>query len=189
MNDSTIDIRKALQAILPEWRMEHTLGVQYTATALAMCHDVDLKAASLAGLLHDCAKAVKKQDKLSECREHGIFISEYEYSNPDMLHGKLGAFYAQERYGVDDQDILNAIRYHTTGRPNMSLLEKIIYIADYIEPNRSTAPNLHELRKLAFVDLNRCLVAILEQTVTYLEQSGVSIDQTSMDAYHYYKKN
>lgn len=188
MDIDTISIRKKLETILPEWRMEHSLGVQYTATALAMCHDVNIQAASLAGLLHDCAKAIKKQDKILECQMNGIIISDYEYNNPDMLHGKLGAFYAKNQYHIDDPDILNAIQYHTTGRPNMSPLEKIIYVADYIEPNRNAAPNLDKLRKIAFTNLNDCLLAIFKQTVTYLEHSGAVIDQTSIAAYNYYKK-
>ena len=91
-------------------------------------------------------------------------------------------------YGIEDEDILNAIRWHTTGRPEMTKLDKIIYIADYIEPNRNHAPNLDELRRLAMVDLDECLYAILKATLAYLETKSDIIDPMTEQTYLYYKK-
>lgn len=93
-----------------------------------------------------------------------------------------------EQYGVRDKDIINAILNHTTGRPGMTKLEKIIYIADYIEPNRKQAPNLAEIRKLAFVDLDRALMRILEDTLSYLETIKSDIDPMTQKTYEYYKE-
>lgn len=90
-----------------------------------------------------------------------------------MLHAKLGAYFARKIYGVEDKEILHAIQVHTTGEPGMNTLDKIIYIADYIEPNRNKAPNLEEVRKLAFVDLDKAMLKILSDTLNYLRKKAV----------------
>lgn len=117
-------------------RLTHSFGVEYTAACLAMVHGEDVEKARVAGLLHDCAKGLPTKTKLEKARKHGLPVSKYEEKNPDMLHAKLGAYYARYKYDVVDQVILDAITYHTTGRPNMTLMDKIIFVADYIEPNR-----------------------------------------------------
>ncbi len=111
-----------------------------------------------------------------------------EYQNPFLLHGKAGACLAKDKFGVDDEDILNAIRYHTTGRPKMTLIEKIVFVADYIEPNRKKADNLTELRQMAFENLDEAVLAILEQTLDYLNESGKEIDRHTVITRDYYKK-
>ena len=105
----------------------------------------------------------RQMKRLSSARKTHIEISDAEYKNPGLLHAKLGAFFAREKYGIENEEILRSIESHTTGRPNMSLLDKIIYIADYIEPGRDVAPNLPEVRALAFVDIDACLYRILER--------------------------
>ena len=127
-------------------RFEHTLGVEYTAAALAMRYGEDIRNARTAGLLHDCAKCLSDKKRLSICRKNKIPMTELEKKNPFLLHGKVGAYLAKQKYGIKNQDVLNAIRNHTTGRQGMSLLEKIVFIADYIEPCRKHAPNLAETR-------------------------------------------
>jgi predicted HD superfamily hydrolase involved in NAD metabolism len=104
------------------------------------------------------------------------------------LHAKLGAYLAKADYGIDDEEILDAIRWHTTGRPEMTQLDKIIYIADYIEPNRNQAPNLDEIRRLARVNLDECLYTILKATLAYLETKKDVIDPMTEQTYLYYKK-
>ena len=94
-----------------------------------------------------------------------------------------------EEYNVDNDDIINAISFHTTGRPGMSLLEKIIFVADYIEPGRNKALNLNEIRALAFMDLDKALLRILEDTLLYLENSEDEIDECTQITYIYYKSN
>ena len=143
--------------------------------------------AQVAGLLHDCAKCIPAKKKLKLCERENIFMSPYEKKNPFMLHAKLGAYLAREKYDVEDEEILSAIVWHTTGRPHMSLLEKIIFIADYIEPNRCKAPNLEDIRRLAFVDLDTCTYRILEDTLDYLKTNPKDIDGMTQDAFNYYR--
>lgn len=181
-------IRKAMEKALDAKRYEHTLGVAYTASCLAMCHDENVKSAELAGLLHDCAKCLDNSKKLKICEKHNIHINDIEAKNPFLLHAKVGSFLAMASYGVRDKDIINAILNHTTGRPSMTKLEKIIYIADYIEPNRKHAPNLAEIRKLAFIDLDRALLRVLEDTLAYLETIKSDIDPMTQKTYDYYKE-
>lgn len=178
---------RRLARYLDEDRYTHTQGVRYTAAALAMVHGADMMKAQVAGLLHDCAKCIPAKKKLKLCEQENILMSSYEKKNPFMLHAKLGAYLARAKYDVEDQEILQAIVWHTTGRPNMSLLEKIIFIADYIEPNRCKAPNLEELRKLAFSDLDTCTYRILEDTLEYLESNPKDIDGMTQDAFAYYR--
>lgn len=94
----------------------------------------------------------------------------------------------KKKYGIENEEILSAIMFHTTGRPEMTVLEKIVYIADYIEPMRFKAPNLEHVRKLAFQDLDECMYEILKDTLAYLEENPKEIDRTTEDAFHYYKK-
>ena len=179
-------IRKAVQKAQDAKRFEHTLGVKYTAAALAMRYGSDIDSARAAGLLHDCAKCLSDEKRLSICRKNHIPVTEVERKNPFLLHAKAGAYLAREKYGIKDPDILNAIRSHTTGRKNMSLLEKIIFVADYIEPGRKHAPNLTDIRKLAFLDINRALVEILKDTLRYLEASGGDIDPMTEETWRCY---
>lgn len=170
-------------------RYEHTIGVVYTAICMAMRFDCDLKKAEIAGLLHDCAKCFSDDAQLSKCEKYHISISETERFAPYLLHSKLGAFIAMDKFGINDKDIINAILYHTTGRPAMSTLEKIIYIADYIEPGRSKAQNLTEIRRMAFVDLDTTMLIILEDTLEYLKKKHKDMmDDMTVKTYDYYKQ-
>lgn len=180
-------IRKAMEKSLDSKRFEHTLGVAYTAAALAMCNDIDTEAAIVAGLLHDCAKCLNNEKKLSMCEKRNLKISETERKNPSLLHAKVGSFIAMEEYHVHDIDIINAIMNHTTGRPDMSLLEKIIFVSDYIEPGRNKASNLEKIRKMAFEDLDKALLQILEDTLVYLKESEEEIDDMTQKTYDFYK--
>lgn len=179
-------IKQRLRRKLDADRYEHTIGVTYTATALAMRHNCDLKKAELAGLLHDCAKCMSDDAKLNKCIKYHLSVTETERRNPYLLHSKLGAFLAMNKYHVDDKDILNAVLYHTTGRPAMSILEKIIFIADYIEPGRSKAARLPEIRHIAFIDLDLAMYMILSDTVEYLKKKQGEFDTTTEKALTYY---
>lgn len=185
---TTKDIQKDLKNKLKPARYEHTLGVSETARRLAEIYGYDSEKAALAGLLHDCAKYMPDDTKIALCREYGVSISDAEYKNPSLLHAKCGAILAEHEYQIIDFDILHAIRVHTTGVPDMSLLDKIIFIADYIEPNRDKAPHLKELRKMAEKDLNLTAYHILKDTVEYLNnREDQTMDPTTVAAYHYYK--
>ena len=176
MDTRVPEIRKHLKKKLDPFRYEHTLGVEFTCTALAMRYGCDLDKAELSGLLHDCAKRYDNPTMLKKCRERGIAVTAQEEQDPSLLHAKLGAWMAKEKYGIDDEEILSAIRCHTTGKPNMTLLDKILYVADYIEPRRYKADRLPEMRKLAFLDLDRACLEIMDSILSYLESTGCSID-------------
>lgn len=117
MNRKIQKMQKKLKSHLDKERYEHTLGVMYTAAAMAMCHGEDMEKALTAGLLHDCAKCIPGDKKLRLCGRYHLSISEAEASNPSLLHAKLGAYLAAKKYHVRDRDILNSIASHTTGRP------------------------------------------------------------------------
>lgn len=181
-------LQDKMKAALSPDRFAHTLGVMYTAESLALCYGADPKKAAVAGLLHDCAKCIPNAEKLRLCKKYGIEISEAELKNPSLLHAKLGAFLAKEWYGIEDAEILSAIRWHTTGKPEMSLLETIIYMADYIEPHRKKAPNLKELRRLSFENLEEALYLVLEGTLHYLKDSPETVDPMTRECYEFYKQ-
>lgn len=180
------DIKKDLKERLSKKRYEHTLGVMYTAAAMAMCFGVDVNQAMLAGLLHDCAKYLNDKEKLSACKKYKLPISPLENDNKELLHAKIGAAFARHRYGVKDKEILSAITYHTTGKPDMSPLEEIIFVADYIEPNRKKLTGMEEIRYLAFHNLTDCIVQIIENTLKYLEGKKSLVDEASKATYHFY---
>ncbi len=181
-------VRKYLEKELDPKRYEHTLGVAYTAAALAMRYEEDLYKAEIAGMLHDCAKCMSNEKKLLLCRKNDVEITAIEEKNPFLLHAKAGSLVAGKKFHVQDADILNAVRSHTTGRPGMSVLEKIVFVADYIEPGRKNAPGLQEIRKLAFEDLDECLYRILEDTLSYLRSQNGDIDPMTENTYQYYKE-
>lgn len=186
MSKNLKNINQELKNILSKDRYEHTLGVASTAICLAMRYEYDLEKAEVAGLLHDCAKCMSDEKKLKKCQKHNIMITKTEIDNPYLLHAKLGAFYAMHKYGITDMEVVNAILVHTTGAPDMSLLEKIIYVADYIEPNRKEAPNLTYIRRVAFEDIDMAVYLIMKDTLEYLRRKKGDIDNMTNKAYEYY---
>lgn len=190
-------LRKEMEKTLEPKRYEHTLSVAYTAANLAAVHGIDVDKALVAGMLHDCAKCLSYKKQMSLCIENHVQLSELE-SNEDspLIHAKAGSVLAKEAYGITDEDILNAISYHTTGRPQMSPLEKIIYIADYIEPERKHAKRtdertqtdrLTEVRRMAYRNLNEALCNILGDILTYLHEKDGNVDSMTQKTYEYYK--
>lgn len=188
MTEELEQIRKRLSKLLKKERYEHTLGVMYTAASLAMCYGADMQKALTAGLLHDCGKFCPAKEQIGMCRTIGIRLTESELQMPALVHAKLGACLAQYDYGIRDQEILDAITYHTTGRPDMTLLEKIIYIADYIEPNRKEIPGLQEIRGIVFRDIDQAVCLSAGSTVRYLENGGKAVDPMTVKTYNFYKK-
>ncbi|MBP3199556.1 MAG: bis(5'-nucleosyl)-tetraphosphatase (symmetrical) YqeK [Butyrivibrio sp.] len=180
-------LRKELEKQLKPDRFDHTLGVAYTASSMAMLYGADVQKALIAGMLHDCAKCMSHEEQVKICEKNKIDISEVERRNHSLLHAKVGMYLARTKYDIYDTEILNAIRWHTTGRENMSLLEKIVYIADFIEPNRKALDDMDIIRKEAFTDLDLCLAHILHNSVIYLKTIGKECDEATMDAYNYYK--
>lgn len=180
-------IRKELKHDLDKERYHHTLGVMYTASCLAMKYQMDLfEKALLAGLLHDCGKCMDDDKKIALCQKHKVAIRPIEEKNPSLLHAKAGAIIAQKKYDIHEEDVLHAIKVHTTGIPNMSLLDKIIFVADYIEPNRDKAPHLESIRKMAFEDIDGAIKMILEDTLSFLNHKQGAIDERTQETYDYY---
>lgn len=182
MDNRVIEIRKRLKKKLDPLRFEHTLGVSYTCQALAMRYGYDLDKAELAGLLHDCAKRYDNTTMLEKCKRKGIDITDSEYTDPSLLHAKLGAWMAKEKYGIEDEEIADAIRCHTTGRTGMTLLDKILYVADYIEPRRDKAEDLPEMRRLSFIDLDQACLSIMDSVLNYLKSKNCPIDPLTQAA-------
>ncbi len=187
MDERIIKIQHVLKKELDDNRYQHTLGVMYTAASMAMRYDVDVLKALYAGLLHDCAKCIPNDKKLHLCGKYGFTVSDIERENPSLLHAKLGACLAHEKYGVTDKEIIHAIESHTTGCPAMTMLEKIIYIADYIEPNREKFDGLEEARRLAYLDLDMAMKYILESTIAFVKERGRLLHPLSLEALEYYK--
>ena len=188
MRKYDIDLyKKKLQKKLDSDRYEHTIGVAYTAASLAMRYKYDVNKALIAGLLHDNAKCISYEKKIQLCEKYNIHLSEVEKENPALLHAKLGAFLAMHKFNITDKDIISSILYHTTGRPDMSMLDKIIYVTDYIEPMRYKARNLEKIREMAFIDLDKALLKILEDTLEYLKSINGKIDPLTQKTYKFYK--
>ena len=179
MTETILKMQKKVKRYLDKDRYDHTIGVMHTAGCLAMRYGANLEQALTAGLLHDCAKCVPADEKIKLCEKNHIEISDAEYKD------KIEKI--KKKYEIENEEILRSIESHTTGRPNMSLLDKIIYIADYIEPGRDVAPNLPEVRALAFVDIDACLYRILEDTLAYLAEKGATLDPATEETFLYYK--
>lgn len=185
-------IKKYLKKHLTKERYHHTVGVAYTAMSMAMKYNPQpdnnefMIKAEIAGLLHDCAKCMDNDKKIRICNKNQISYSKIEAENPYLLHGKVGAYIARKEFDILDEDILNAITWHTTGRPDMSLLEKIIFVADYIEPSRRPIPELNLIRQLAFTDIDQAVIKILENTLKYLNEKDNPIDDMTQKTYDSY---
>ncbi|NEU31617.1 HD domain-containing protein [bacterium LRH843] len=160
---------EALHCVKPhltEHRYTHTLGVMNTAVILAKRFQADEKKAELAAIFHDYAKFRDKNEmrKLVKDKLPDKTILEY---GDELLHAPCGAYFLEQEVGIVDEDILDAIRYHTTGRPNMTVLDKVIFLADYIEPGRRFK-GVEEVRELACKNLDEALLQALENTVSFL---------------------
>ena len=179
-----IDLIKVdLKEKLPKKRYEHTLGVAYTAAALAMCYGEDILKAELAGILHDVAKAKKSLELKDDMKGYidpytdGDYVALIADKAPQILHAIYAPYLAKKDYKIEDKDILSAIRWHTTGKKDMTMLEKIVFVADYIEPNRKKLPDLDRIRTLSFHDISEAVKVIAKSTIEYLGSQGMYIDK------------
>ena len=188
-NEFILSLEQKLQNSLKPKRYLHTLGVAYLSASLAMCHGISHRDALVAGLLHDCAKNYPEEDMLKECLKLELELSEYEKKIPELIHAPYGAYIAQKEYGIDQEDILLAIRNHTLGRPEMSRLEQIVYLADYFEPERTqpTEPTLDEIRTIAFRNLDKATFLVSRNCIRYFESTGKTVDPMTYQVYEYYK--
>lgn len=173
-------LRPVALSCLNHRRIPHVLGTEQEAVRLAVRYGADVEKARRAALLHDCTKRLSKKEHLELCRQYGIPLDDVERKAGSLLHAKTGAEEARRVFGVDDE-IYGAIRYHTTGRAHMTLLEKIIYLADYIEPSRDF-PGVEKLRKACYEDLDKGLLKGLEMTIGKLEAEGGPIHHAAIEA-------
>ena len=178
-------LRQMVMPYLEERRIAHVTGVESQAVMLAMHWGEDPDKAAVAGILHDITKAQGKEKQLKLCEKYGIILEKAERDNPALLHARTGAALARDRFGVSD-DIYEAIRWHTTGKPDMNTLEKILYLADYTEPNRDF-DGVEELRDLSFEDMDKAMALGLEMSIQDLRERGKEIFHDTMDAYNWYK--
>lgn len=182
----TIDQMTAkLKGSLLEKRFIHSLGVMECAKRLAQLYGADIEKAAVAGLLHDCAKNYSKDDMFALCEKYGIELDEVMKKSSGLIHGLLGAEVAKREYGIDDEDIYDAIYYHTVGKPDMSLLTQIIYIADGIEVNRHY-DGVDRIRSLAEEDLDKALILQIDYTIKSVISKGGLLHTNTIDTRNWY---
>ncbi|MBC9783880.1 bis(5'-nucleosyl)-tetraphosphatase (symmetrical) YqeK [Heliobacterium chlorum] len=152
-------------------RYGHIVGAGQTASQLAKCHGLDPVKAMAAALLHDVAREWPAEKQRRRCEQAQITLEPWEWEQPELLHAYVGVHVAQEKYGVQDLDVLNAICCHTVGHPQMGSLEKIVYLADKMEPNRSY-PGVEKIRDTAVKSLDKAMIVALEQSIYHVLRKG-----------------
>ncbi len=161
------EIENDVKSVLSEYRFTHSLGVVKKAVELAKIYGVQEETAKKVGIAHDIAKEMTDEEMLEYVKNNNIEIDEIETVKPSLLHGKIGADIAAKKYGFTE-DMVNAIKWHTTGRENMSMLEKIIYVADKTEENRKgTRFNLEKSRELSTQNIDETLIFLMNEFITY----------------------
>ena len=173
-------LEQVVISLLKPNRVAHVLGCRDAAVAMAKHWGADEVDAARAALLHDITKALDGPRQLTLAGEYGIILNAFQQKNPKTLHALTGSIVAEQLFGEKDT-VVQAIRHHTTGKANMNLLEKIIYVADYMEPNRDF-PGVEQLRKLAFSDLDGALKLGLTMTLNLLNQQGSEVSPESREA-------
>ncbi len=180
------ELRPIALSYLKPKRMPHVLGTEQEAVRLVRRYGGDETQARIAALLHDCTKKLDMAQQLALCEKYGIMLDELEQKALKLLHSKTGAAIARDVFGVEDA-VYDAILYHTTGKPDMTRLEKIIYLADYIEPTRDF-PGVDELRKTVYEDLDKGLLMGLTMTIQEMEEMGNPVHHLTRDARDYLLK-
>ena len=173
-------LRPVALSYLKHKRIPHVLGTEQEAVRLAERYGADVEKARVAALLHDCTKKLSMEEQLALCEKYGIQLDELEQKTLKLLHSKTGAAVARDMFGVDDE-IYSAIWYHTTGHADMSKLEKIIYLADYIEPSRDF-PGVDGLRNVCYEDLDKGLLKGLEMTIEEMTAMGNPVHHATIEA-------
>lgn len=173
-------LRAVSRSMVKAKRLAHIRGTEETAVALAKFWGVDQEKASRAAVLHDCTKYWELEEQVACCRKYGIPLDDLERQSTKLLHSKTGAAMAKHVFGEPD-DVYEAIFCHTTGKPGMTTFDKILYLADYMEPNRDF-DGVEELRRLVWEDLDRAMVLGLEMSVEELKERGVPVHQNTQAA-------
>lgn len=178
-------LREQSYAYLSPKRIPHVQGCEWEAVRLAKRWGESEEDAAEAGILHDITKKLVLSEQLILSEKYGIINDTYETANVKLLHAKTGAALARDLFNISDR-VYSAIRWHTTGKPDMTLLEKIIYMADYIEPNRDF-PGVDKLRKLAYEDLDAAMVLGLKMSLEDIRSYGAEPYEVTVSAYEWYK--
>ncbi|SHE62886.1 bis(5'-nucleosyl)-tetraphosphatase (symmetrical) YqeK [Alkalibacter saccharofermentans] len=164
-------LKLEVEKMMSDKRYRHSLGVVESAMELAQRYGCDMEKTMIAAILHDCAKSFSRKKMLDIIEKNDLDVDEITYYETQLMHGPVGSFVAKSKFGVDDEEILSAIRYHTTGKKSMTMLEKIIYLADFVEPGRKYH-GVEQLRKLAMADLDKAMIQAFDNTIKYV----VSLD-------------
>lgn len=180
------ELRPIALSYLKPKRMPHVLGTEQEAIRLAEQYGADVTEARIAALLHDCTKKLEMDEQLALCAHYGVELDELERKALKLLHSKTGAEIARDVFGVSDA-VYEAIRWHTTGKPDMTTLEKVIYLADYIEPNRDF-PGVEELRQVVHTDLDKGLLMGLSDSIEEMKQWGNPVHHNTVEARDYLLK-
>ncbi len=179
-------LREAAKTHLTAKRVAHVAGCESEAVRLAMHYGENAENAAEAGILHDITKKLTRDEQLILCEKYAIICDEVQLANNKLLHAVTGAALARDEFGVSDE-VYNAIRWHTTGKPDMSLLEKIIYMADYIEPTRDF-PGVERLRELAYKDIDAAMALGLKMSIEDVKSAGAALHEDTQHAYEWYTK-
>lgn len=177
-------IRADLKERLSSSRYIHSLGVSEMAKRLAEKYGADPEKAELAGLVHDCAKDMSLEDMQKVAEEGHFAIDPHMHDSKAILHGPAGAVLAKKIYGIKDEDVLSAIYYHTTGAANMTVLQKIIFLADYIEPSRDF-PGVDKIRKAAEKSLYKGMITAYKSTISHLLDQKAYIYPLTLEGWNY----
>lgn len=170
-----------LKGNLSDKRFNHSIGVMETAVKIAEHYNIDIKSAETAGLLHDCARDIRGSLLYKTCHKYRIKQNYITKAQPELLHGLLGVHVAREKYDIKDVEVLDAIKWHTTGRESMTLLDKVIYLADFTEPGRCFE-GLEEVRNAVFEDLDKAMLMALDRTIKYVMMREVYIHPETIKA-------
>lgn len=180
------EMRRLLKDSLAPKRFKHSVAVYETALELAKAHKVSKELEekiAVSALLHDCGREIATKESVAKMEVLGLACDEIERNQPILLHSKLGVYFAQEKYAVKDEAILDGISYHTTGKANMSVLAMIVFLADMIEPGRDF-PGVEELRRVAHRDLEAAMLMAYGNTTKYLIEGGLLIHPNCIEGYN-----
>ena len=167
-------------------RYNHSLSVSVSSVDLATFYNENILNAKIAGLLHDMAKEINFDMQIEKLNNYNYILSDDDKNNPKVLHGILGAYMSKEIFNIND-DIFNAIYTHTLGDNNMTNLQKIVFIADFIEPLRDEIEDINSFRKLAYESLDKCVYEISKRTINHLKSKNVPIHHKTLETYEFYK--
>lgn len=181
-------ITDIVKEMLPDKRFNHSLNVAKCALKLATIYNIDKDIAYLAGITHDCAKYLTNEEVNYYVDKYKIELDSIEENNIALSHSIIGSYIAKYELNIDNEDIINAIKYHTTGKENMTVLEKVVYIADLIEEDR-VFPNVELLRELTYNgELDRALLISFNNTIKFVIDNNQIIHPRTIDARNYILK-